>query len=200
MIDKFSDIIASKIRENNRDITEEKAEIISYGANILIFQTIITALIFLVAFLLGIVIYAAIAFVVIGLLRTTAGGAHSRTRTQCIITHLSSIFGTIILSGFIKYSSLIPSIVVFTVSILVVLKYAPGETLDGPSYSDRKKSIQKTISCVFLITFFTISLFMKNLNLQIYYIIIISSFIPIISLSPAGYMIFGCKNKQTDKE
>ncbi|HEY9059659.1 MAG TPA: accessory gene regulator B family protein [Pseudobacteroides sp.] len=195
MIDKLSDIIASKIRENNRDITEEKAEIISYGANILIFQTIITAIIFLIAFLLGVVVYAAIAFAVIGLLRSTAGGAHSRTRTQCIITHLLSIFGTIILSSHIKYSSYIPSIVIFAASILMVLKYAPGETIDGPLYSDRKKRIQKITSCAFLITFFAICLFIKNLNLQIYYVIIISSLIPMMALSPAGYMVFGCKRR-----
>lgn len=195
MIDKLSDVIASKIRENNREITEEKAEIISYGANILIFQTIITALIFLIALLLGVIIYAAIAFVVIGLLRTTAGGAHSRTRIQCIITHLLSIFGTIILSGYIKFNSYIPSIVIFTVSILVVLKYAPGETIDGPVYSDRKKRLQKVTSCVFLIIFFVICLLIKNHNLQIYYVIIISSLIPIMALSPAGYMVFGCKRR-----
>ncbi|KNY25087.1 accessory gene regulator ArgB-like protein [Pseudobacteroides cellulosolvens] len=193
MIDKLSDTITKKIRENNKEITDEKAEIITYGANIIIFQTIITALIMIIAFFLGVFTYAFISFIIVGLLRSTVGGSHSHTRLQCTLMHSFSIFGTIILSNYIKFNSYYPAIFLLLISIFVILKYAPGETINGPLYSNSQKRSQKTAGITIETITFCIGLFVKNIDLQAYYIIIISSFIPIIFLTPLGYIILGCK-------
>ncbi len=193
MIDKLSYNITRKIRENNREITDENAEIITYGANIIISQTIITALIFIVAFFFGVFSYAFISFIIVGLLRSTVGGAHSHTRLQCTLMHSFSIFGTLILSSYIKLNSYYPSIFLLLISVFITLKYAPGETAEGPLYSNSQKRSQKIAGIAIETIIFCAALFLKNISLQIYYIVIISSFIPIIFLTPLGYMILRCK-------
>lgn len=193
MIDKLSEIITRKIRENNREITDEKAEIISYGANIILTQSIIGALILIIAFFLGVFTYAFISFIIIGLLRSIVGGAHSHTRLQCTLMHSFSIFGTLILSNYIKLNSYYPSIFLLLVSVFVIFKYAPGETTEGPLYSNSQKRSQKIAGISIETIIFCAALFLKNIDLHIYYIAIISSFVPIIFLTPLGYMILRCK-------
>jgi len=120
MIDKISDFVTKKIRESNKNITDERAEIIAYGINIIIYQAIVTVIIFIIAFFLGVFVYSFISFAIIGLLRSTIGGAHSHTRFQCILMHSFSIFGTILLSNYIKLNSYCPSIFLFLISIFIM--------------------------------------------------------------------------------
>jgi len=193
MIDRISEFITKKIRENNINITDERAEIIAYGINIITYQAIVTLIIFIIAFFLGLFSYAFISFVIIGLLRSTIGGAHSHTRLQCIVMHSISIFGTILISNYIKFNSYYPLIFIFIISILIILKYAPGETADGPLHSDSQKRSQRIAGIAIEAITFLVCLFLKNIDIRLYYVAIISSFLPIIFLTPIGYLVLGCK-------
>ncbi len=193
MIDKISELITKKIRENNKNITDERAEIVAYGINIIIYQAIVTIIIFIIAFFLGLFYYAFVSFVIIGLLRSTIGGAHSHSRFQCIVMHSFSIFGTILISNYLKFNSYYPLIFIFIISILIILKYAPGETVDGPLYSDSQKKSQRIAGITIETVIFLACLFLKNTDIRMYYVAIISSFLPIIFLTPLGYLVLRCK-------
>ncbi|MDP4182602.1 MAG: accessory gene regulator B family protein [Bacillota bacterium] len=195
MIDKISVFITKIIREN-REISDESVEIISYGTSILIFQLLITLVVFLFALIFGVFLYAVVSFIIIGLLRTAAGGAHSSTRIQCVSLHTLSIFGSIFISKYIIFNSYFPSILIFLFNLIIAYKYAPGETIDGPAYNKKQQKIMKAFTICLIITFFLRSIIVWNHDKILHYVILISSLIPILILSPAGYFLLKCKRRE----
>ena len=89
MVEKICNYILKKMKSRIPDMTEEKAEIILYGLQLIIGEIPKMILILGISFILGFGWHMIFAYIAIAPYRTVSGGFH-------LHTHLGCILGTII--------------------------------------------------------------------------------------------------------
>ena len=151
MIDKFCEYLTNKIRKENSEIDDERAEVINYGLQIMFGEVPKVFIMIAIAWALGILKWTLVAFVLMLPYRMYSGGFHLKTHIGCII-------GTSIMytgNAFISQLFVIPVIpkIVFAVvlwifSIVMIYLYAPADTEDVPVVSKRERRKRKMFSYV----------------------------------------------------
>ena len=151
MIDKFCEYLTNKIRKENSEIDDERAEVINYGLQIMFGEVPKVFIMIAIAWVLGILKWTLVAFVLMLPYRMYSGGFHLKTHIGCII-------GTSIMytgNAFISQLFVIPVIpkIVFAVvlwifSIVMIYLYAPADTEDVPVVSKRERRKRKIFSYV----------------------------------------------------
>lgn len=198
MIDSLSNKITSLIKNNLPDISNEKEEIINYGMNIFIYQTLLLLLIFSLALVTGLFKYIFIFFIVYALLRAFTGGAHSNTRIKCATTYIFISFGTVLLSKHIWADSFLPAILLLLINLIIIWMYAPGDTIERPVLSKRVIKRQKTLSLLIMIAISAAAIITWHYDKAVYNIILISSETVIFLLTPYGYKLLKCRHSFED--
>lgn len=194
MIEKFCNFIIKKMRNKMPDMTEEKAEIILYGLQLIIGEIPKMILLFGLSFLLGIGWYMVFAYIAIIPYRTVSGGFHLHTHLGCIISTIVFFYGDIIISKYLilneiqKYM-LVALCLVF--GLLMISMYAPADTEEVPIISKKERKTKKILSYIILIITLGISLFIQNQVLS--NILIIGTILQSISISRVAYKL--TKNK-----
>ena len=198
MIDEIANRITNYIKRNTKNISEEKAEIINYGMNILIYQSLIILAIFTFAVILGLTKYISIAVVIFAILRVFAGGAHANSRIECAVMNFTTLFGTVVISKYLWAESWIPAIALYAINVIIVCIYAPGDTVQKPIISPKRKMLQKIISILIVIALFIFTLFTWKNDRVLYNIFLICPFLTLLILTPIGYKLFKCKHSFGD--
>ena len=85
MIEKFCNYLTVKIRKNMPEITDERAEVINYGLQLVVGEVPKIFIMLLIAYALGILKLSIISFLVVMPYRTFAGGFHLKTHIGCIV-------------------------------------------------------------------------------------------------------------------
>ena len=154
MVDKFCEYLTNKICKEMPDINEEKREVILYGIQLIIGEIPKIAILFTIAFLLGIGWLAVFAFVAILPYRSASGGFHMKTHLGCIICTSSLYCGTVLLAKitnfepfYLKYI-VIGAIWIF--GMLMVSKYAPADTENVPIISKKERKKKRILSYITL--------------------------------------------------
>ena len=190
MIEKICDFIIKKMRKKMPDITDEKAEIIYYGLQLLIGEMPKMFLLFGVSFLLGIGWYMVFAYIAIIPYRTVSGGFHLHTHLGCIIGTIIFYYGNIIISKFLFLDNIQKYILVglsLIFGILMISMYAPADTEDVPIISKKERKTKKILSYVMLIITLAIALVIQEQVLS--NILIIGSILQSISISRVAYKL-----------
>ncbi len=91
MIDKFCDYLTDKIRKDNPDIDDERAEVIQYGLKLLIGEFPKFFIMAAIAWCLGILKWTVICFFLMLPYRMNSGGFHLKTHIGCIIRNISYV-------------------------------------------------------------------------------------------------------------
>lgn len=193
MIDALSNKITYLIKQNVKEISEEKEEIINYGLNILIYQAALTTIILLIALLTGLFKYVAVAVLVYASLRVFAGGAHARTRLQCSVSSIVTMLGSVLLSKYIWADSYIPAVFVLIINLVIVYVYAPGDTVERPIISKKIRLRQKAISLILVTLIFITSVIVWHFDKAMYNVVNIASLLAVFMLTPVSYNLFKCK-------
>jgi accessory gene regulator B len=192
VIDALSNKITSAVTQNMKDIDEEKAEVINYGLNILIYQVLLTGLIFALALITGIFKYVLISVIVYASIRIFAGGAHARTRIRCSISSIFTFLLIPVASKYLQIDSIIPAIAALGINLITMYIYAPADTLERPIISKQIRTRQKVKSIVVVAAIFIVSLVVRRFDIMVYNLIIITSLFPSFMLTPVAYKMFGC--------
>ena len=193
MIDEISNKITKMVKNYDSSISDEKAEVVNYGVNILIYQVFITLLIFLISAFFGLFKYILIALLATIFLRVTAGGPHARGRIGCALMDFSTLFGSVLLSKYLLPHTYIPGAALFIISMAILIVYAPGDTAERPIISEKQRRKQKWTSIAIMVALFILALISRLYDGIIYNIILISAFLAVILLTPPGYRLFKCK-------
>jgi accessory gene regulator B len=193
MIDILSNRIAHIIRFYVDEVTEEKERIISYGINLLIYELITILVIFIPSAIFGYLKQVIAMFIVYGLLRIFAGGAHARTRMICTLTYMSSVFGVIFLANHLNLKSFYPSILVFVLCFITAYKYAPGDTVEKPILSFRIRKRLRVFSLSVIVFLLTLSYIVWCIDKVIFTVMVFSPIPAMILLTPLGYGFLGCQ-------
>ena len=194
MIEKFCNFIIKKMKNKMPDMTDEKAEIILYGLQLIIGEMPKMILLFGLSFLLGIGWYMVFAYIAIIPYRTVSGGFHLHTHLGCIISTIVFFYGDIIISKYLILNDIQKYILValsLVFGLLMISMYAPADTEEVPIISKKERKTKKILSYITLIITLGASLVIQNQVLS--NILIIGTILQSISISRIAYML--TKNK-----
>ena len=148
MIKTLSDILVKKLKKKNDLLTEKDLLKINYSLQVIIgdiTKFIILICIFLYLKRLKLFI---ISFLVFISLRLLAGGRHYRTYIVCLLATIFYFLFIIVLSGLFPKINEINYLVVYIMSFIIMLIYAPCSNIKRPI---KNKKILKIISLIVLI-------------------------------------------------
>ena len=194
MIEKICNSIFIKMREKMPDITDEKAEIILYGLQLIIGEIPKMFILFGLSFLLGFGWYMVFAYIAVMPYRATSGGFHLHTHLGCILSTIIFFYGNILISKFLVLDNIQKYILIglsLVFGILMISMYAPADTEEVPIISKKERKTKKILSYVMLTLTLVAALFVPDRMMS--NILIIGSIFQSISISRLAYKI--TKNK-----
>ena len=168
MIEKICNYILKKMRKKMPDMTDEKAEVIEYGLELIVGEMPKTILLFVVSFFLGIGWYMIFAYVALMPYRMMSGGFHLHTHLGCIMGSIIVYYGNIYLSKFLILDNIQKYILIglsLLFGILMVSFYAPADTEEVPIISKKERKMKKILSYVTLILTLIAATFIQDSTL-----------------------------------
>ena len=194
MIEKICGYILKKMKAKMPEMTDEKAEVVQYGLEILFGEVPKIILLFGISFLLGIGWYMVFAYVALMPYRAMSGGFHLHTHLGCILGSAIIYYGNIIISRFLILDDLQKYILIglsLVFGALMVSMYAPADTENVPIISKKERKTKKILSYITLAVTLLVAAVIQNPILA--NILIIGSLIQSISISRIAYIL--TKNK-----
>ena len=194
MIDKICTKLTEKIRKQNPEIDDERAEIIMYGLQILIGELPKGIIILAIAYFLGIFKLTLLSVLIIAPYRCVSGGVHMKTHIGCIIYTLilysgSALLGKyFILEGTIKY---VIAFMIWSFCIIMIKLYAPADTENVPILRKKERLQKQIFSYIILTLEFLIAIIISNTTIS--GIIIFGDLIQTLTITRFAYNI--TKNK-----
>ena len=205
MIEKICAYIVNQMRKQMPDIDDEKAEVITYGIELIIGEIPKIFLLFVLSFILGIGWYTVFAYVALIPYRASSGGFHLKTHIGCIVGSSLFYYGIVYLSKFITLSVFQKYILIglaLVFGIIMVSLYAPADTENIPIISKKERKRKKVLSYITLMLTLTASVFIKDSiisNILIFGVIIqsfmISKLAYILTNNKYGYKEYQQKEK-----
>ena len=194
MIDNFCLFLVGKMRKENPEIDDEKAEIINYGLQLLIGEIPKTIITLVVSYLLGILNLTLFMVCVTVPYRAFSGGFHLHTHIGCIIS--TTLYYCCIpkISNYIYLNSetkLIFILCALIFGIIIIIKHAPADTENVPILQKRERKRKKILSFITYTLGLIVAISINNNVLS--NIILFSYFVQTIMITPFAYKI--TKNK-----
>lgn len=165
MIDKFCDYLTTKIRKENPDIDDERAEVINYGIHLIVGEIPKFFIIMGVALCLGILDLTILAYFLVLPFRGASGGFHLKTHIGCIVGSIMFFCGIGLLGKYLILGTTAKYIVAFVIwafGMIMVKLYAPADTENVPIISKKERKKKRILSYIILTLSIIIALFIKN--------------------------------------
>lgn len=165
MIEKICTYIVNQMRKQMPDIDDEKAEVITYGIELIIGEIPKIFLLFIFSFIIGIGWYTVLAYVVLIPYRASSGGFHLKTHIGCIVGSSLFYYGIVYLSKFIILNLVQKYIIIgiaLVFGVIMVSLYAPADTENIPIISKKERKRKKVLSYITLMLTLTASVFIKD--------------------------------------
>lgn len=205
MIEKICTYIVNQMRKQMPDIDDEKAEIITYGIELIIGEIPKIFLLFVLSFILGIGWYTVFAYVALIPYRASSGGFHLKTHVGCIIGSSVFYYGIVYLSKFIILNLVQKYIIIgiaLIFGVIMVSLYAPADTENIPIISKKERKRKKILSYITLVLTLIVSIFIKDSiisNILIFGVIVqsfmISRLAYLLTNNKYGYKVYQQKEK-----
>lgn len=178
--------IMNYIKKNSNYSKNELLEI-EYGLTGIYLTISKMIIIFILAYILGILKEVIIFMFIFNIIRTTAYGLHATKSWICLI---SSTIIFIIVPLLCKYLIININIKLFVgaISVILIYKNAPADTKKRPIVNKKRRTILKLISTFIAIMFFIISLIINNSFIS--NCLLFSIIVENILISPSVYKIF----------
>lgn len=194
MIEKFCIYIVDKMRKKIPEISDEKAEIILYGLQLIIGEIPKLFIMFGLSFLLGIGWYMVFLYIALLPYRSVSGGFHLHTHLGCILGSAIFYYGNIYLSKFLVLDSIQKYIIIvlgLIFGLLMISMYAPADTENLPIISKKERKMKKILSYITLVLTLGVAVFIQDSTIS--NILIFGTIIQTISITRIAYKITGNK-------
>ena len=151
MIDNICTFLTNRIRKEMPEIDDERAEVINYGLQNIIGEIPKIFLLFIIAFLLGILKETVFMFIALIPYRTASGGFHLKTHLGCILGTTAFYCGVVFLSqnilleGILKY---VLTGIIWIFGMFMIKLYAPADTENVPILSEKERTRKKVIAYI----------------------------------------------------
>ena len=170
MINQICESLTNKIRQEMPDITDERAEVIEYGLELIIGEIPKIILLFAVAIILKIGWLVIFAYFTMLPYKVVAGGFHLKTNIGCTIGTLTIYYGNVLISKYITwtpiYAKYIVILVTFIFSIIMISLYAPADTVNLPILTKKERKTKKILSYIFATITLIAAIVVKNNTLS----------------------------------
>ena len=190
MIDKFCEYLTNKIRKDNPEIDDERAEVIKYGLQIMLGEVPKTFIMIAIAWALGILQWTLVCFALMLPYRMYSGGFHLKTHIGCIIGTSIMYTGNAFISQQFELSiiyKIIIAVLLWIFSIVMIYLYAPADTEDVPVVSKKERTKRRNISYVIVTIMMIASIFINNNVVS--NIILIGVLLQTISITRIAYKL-----------
>lgn len=190
MIDKVCDHLTNKIRKENSEIDDERAEVINYGLHLLLGELPKFAIIFGIAYLFGILDLMLISYILVLPYRAVSGGFHMKTHIGCIIGTIVFFGGIALLSKYIILEGntrYFTTFIIWAFGMWMTKLYAPADTENVPIISRKERRNKKLLSYIMLTISIIVSLFISNSIIS--NIILIGMLFQSISITRLAYKL-----------
>ena len=165
MVEKFCLFLTNRMRKENQEIDDERAEIINYGLQLLVGEIPKMLITIGIAYLLGILKLTVIMVILILPFRAFSGGFHLHTHIGCILSTTLFYCGIAKISNYIYLHSLEKVIFVLCVwifGIIIISLYAPADTENVPILRKKERKQKKILSYIIFTLGLILALVIKN--------------------------------------
>ena len=165
MIDKICNYLTKKIREENSEIDDERAEVINYGIHLIVGEIPKFFIIMGASYLLGVLDLTILSYFLVLPYRTFSGGFHLKTHIGCIIGSLIFFCGIGLLGKYLILETTTKYIVTFFIWVFgmaMIKLYAPADTENVPIISKKVRMQKQVLSYIFLVIGLIIASIIKN--------------------------------------
>ena len=165
MVDKICDYLTNKIRKEDQEIDDERAEIINYGIHLIVGEIPKFFIIMGIAYLLGVFDLTILSYFLVLPYRGASGGFHLKTHIGCIIGSVVFFSGIALLSKYVILGTTAKYIVTFIIwlfGMIMVKLYAPADTENIPIISKKERKKKKILSYILLTASIIASLIIKD--------------------------------------
>lgn len=176
------------IKKNDSTISDEKLDEIRYGLEGIYLTITKTIFIFALSYLLGIFREMIIMLIVFNILRTTGFGIHAKKSWQCWVSSTILFIFFPFISKYIYMSNTL-KIVLGIIAIVVMVLYAPADTVKHPLVNKKKRLIWKTLTVINCIILVLISICVKDNSIS--NLMIFGIYSEVVVIIPLTYKIFG---------
>ena len=183
---RFLDGCIKLIRNNNKDISNEKIDEIRYGLEGVYLTISKTIFIFALTYVLGIFKEMFIMLIIFNLLRTTGFGLHAKKSWQCWVSSTILFIIFPLLSNYIVLPIYI-KIIMGIFSIILIFIYAPADTYKHPLVNKKKRLIWKYLTTINTIILVFISILIKDNCIA--NLIIFAIYTEILLINPISYQL-----------
>lgn len=190
MVDKICDYLTNKIRKENSEIDDERAEVINYGIHLIVGEIPKFFIIMGIAYLLGVLDLTILAYFLMLPFRGASGGFHLKTHIGCIVGTVIFFSGTGLLGKYLILAPTVKYIVTFLVwvfGMIMVKLYAPADTENVPIISKKDRRNKQILSYIALTLSIIASLFIKDVVIS--NIIVYGMFLQSISITRFAYKL-----------
>lgn len=184
---KFLTFSINKIKEKGK-YSDEKLEEIEYGLETIYLTVTKLIIIFGVAFILGIVKETIVLLICYNLIRSSAYGLHASKSIYCLISSLLLFIGGVYVSIYLSSIPLYIKIVLGLLSIIMIIKYAPADTVKRPLINSKKRKRFKIISIIKSIIYLLLIIYFDKMQLSGF--LLVGLVEAIIMIHPLVYKIF----------
>ena len=144
MIDTICTFLTNRIRKEMPEIDDERAEVINYGLQNIVGEIPKIFLLFIIAYILGMLKEVLFMFIVLTPYRGASGGFHLKTHLGCILGTTTFYCGIVLLSQHVILDDMTKYILIgisWIFGMIMIKLYAPADTENIPilSKKDRKK-------------------------------------------------------------
>lgn len=190
MIEKFCRFLVKQMKKSMPEIDDEKAEVITYGIQLIIGELPKMLLLLIIGFLLGIGWYTVFTYIALIPYRAASGGFHLKTHLGCILGSSVFYYGIIYLSKFLVLNSLQKYILILFAlifGIIMVSLYAPADTENIPIISKKERKRKKILSYITLVLTLVAGLLVQDRIIS--NILILSVIVQTIMITRLAYII-----------
>ncbi|MBW9154626.1 accessory gene regulator ArgB-like protein [Clostridium estertheticum] len=173
--------------KKNLNKTEEEIEILHYGTQVILMNVYKLIILFVTAYFINVFTYTLIAFIIFGIIRSVANGVHADSSIKCIFINYIVFLGNVFFSLLLGLNR-ISIIIIFLISFILVLKYAPADTAERPLVSKNLRKALKLKAILIVLISCILSLLLSSSIYKsiITYAILEESFL----ITPLAYFIF----------
>ena len=144
---KFVDTCMTIIQNNNDNLSKKNIDKMRYGLEGLYLNVTKIIFILIISLMLNIFKETLLLLLIFNLIRFTAFGVHAKRSIDCLIS--STIFFIVfpLICIHIVISDII-KIIIFIPILLLIIKYAPADTVKRPLNNKKKRIIYKILSII----------------------------------------------------
>lgn len=191
MVDHICNFLTNRIRKENPEIDDERAEVIHYGIELIVGEIPKLFIMIGIAFLLGVGPLTILTFLIMMPYRAYSGGFHLKTHIGCTIgtpliyCGIAFLSKTIVIEpSYIKYMLIL---CVWILGMSMVTLYAPADTENIPILSKKERKHKKRMSYITLTITLMLGLFIQN-NV-VTNIILLGMFVQSLCISKLAYRL-----------